>query len=77
MKLNEIIENRAKPPRGYRVTVKRVSMNGPGNWYDCQVWKDGRMILGSSGTAFEIKDKAKNIGISRAWDIHDGKKEWS
>lgn len=76
MKLSEIVENRNKPPKGYRVTVKRINVSGT-SMYDSQVWRDGNMILRASGTAFEFKDKAYEIGVSRAWDIKDGKKEWS
>jgi len=62
-----------KLPKGFKVTVYQPE---PG-WYDRKVWKDGLIILGTSMTMFEFKDKAREVGIRRAWDIFEGKKEWS
>jgi hypothetical protein len=75
--LDESPENRERPPKGYKVTTPVVSKEQGINWYDCQVWKDGRIILSSSMTMFELKSKAYEIGVHRAWDIHDGKDSWS
>ena len=76
--LNETAVNRERPPKGYRVTTPVVSKEQGVNWYDCQVWKDGKMILSSSMSMFELKSKAYEIGIRRAWDIHCGKDgDWS
>lgn len=76
-KLLESVVDRSKPPKGYKVTTPVVSKEGGVKWYDCMVWKDGVVILRTSMTMFESKDKAYQIGVSRAWDIHDGKTEWS
>jgi hypothetical protein len=35
------------------------------------------MVLMSTGTMFETKEKAWEAGASRAWDIFNGKSEWS
>jgi len=81
IKLQDIIsgklEDRSRPPRGYKITTPVVSKEGGYNWYDCMVWKDGRVILSTSMTMFDIKSKAYEIGVRRAWDIHDGKEDWS
>lgn len=69
--------NVLRPPKGYKVTTSVVSKEGGVKWYDCQVWKDGVVILSSSGTMFEFKDKAYEIGVKRAWDIYNNKKDWS
>jgi hypothetical protein len=65
--------SRTKPPKGYKVTLYQPE---PG-WYDCRVWRDGQVILTTSMTVFEFQSQARDIGIRRAWDIHDGKREWS
>jgi hypothetical protein len=69
-------ENILRPPKSYRVTTSVVSREGGVKWYDCQVWKDGIVILSTSMTMFELKSKAYEIGVRRAWDIYNGKKEW-
>lgn len=35
------------------------------------------MILMSTGTMYETKEKAWDAGAHRAWDIFNGKTEWS
>lgn len=60
-------------PKGYRVSVSDV---GDG-LYDCKVWKDGQLVLATSGTAFLLKADARACGKRRAWDIHNNKTVWS
>jgi hypothetical protein len=62
-----------KLPKGYKVTTYSPQPD----WWDCRVWKDGQMILSTSGTMFDFKDQAYNCGIRRANDINNGAKEWS
>jgi hypothetical protein len=80
IKLKDLLmetENRNKPPKGFKVTTPVVSTTGGTKWYDCVVWKDGTIILNSSGTMFESKQKAYEIGVRRSWDIFDGKTQWT
>jgi hypothetical protein len=81
IKLKNLIESiaydRTKPPKGYKVTTSVVAKDMGVNWYDCMVWKDGRVILSTSMTMMESKQEAYRIGVRRAWDIHDEKGEWS
>lgn len=74
--LEESID-RNKPPRGYKVTTPVVSKEGGTKWYDCMVWKDGQVILRTSMTMFERKEDAYAIGVRRAWDIYEGKTQWT
>jgi hypothetical protein len=69
-------------PKGYRVTTHIASVTadsgfGKTKWYDAMVWKDGTVILSTTMTSFESKDKARESGIRRAWDIFNGAKNWS
>lgn len=68
------------PPKGYRVKVVRVKAAGGEKMYDCQVFKSDNAflpVLSTSMTCFEFKYQARQMGINRAWDIHNGATEWS
>ena len=60
-------------PKGYRVTVFRAEQG----MYDCRVWKDGSIVLGTSGTMFEFRDRARACGVRRAWDMYHGRPVWT
>jgi hypothetical protein len=55
-----------KCPKGYKVSVSKVKFSGGAELYDCKVWKNGVVIVGTSGTAFDYPETAKAYGIESA-----------
>jgi hypothetical protein len=68
---------RLRCPKGYKVTVHQVKNMGPGTWYDCRVWKDGQIVLSTSMTAMENKEKMREMGVQRAIDLNNGATSWT
>ncbi len=66
-------ENNMKLPKGFKVVVYKVE----DDMWDMSVWRDGAMVLSTSGTAFHYRGEARACGIRRAWDIQQGKEQWT
>lgn len=73
---------KSKLPKGFKVTVHDCGHQmsdpvGRNQWFDCRVWRNGSLVLSTSGTAFEQREEARDCGVCRAWDIFNGANSWS